>query len=63
MKSRTEYLRRENLKAVRAEVANFKRFRKLVDRWADATLSSPGSRHASDFIPTTPEPKYSPLLS
>ena len=38
MRSRTEYLRRENLKAVRVEVANFKRFRKLVDRWADAAL-------------------------
>ncbi len=38
MRSRTEYLRRENLKAVRAEVANFKRFRKLVDQWADAAL-------------------------
>lgn len=38
MKSRTEYLRRENLKAVRAEVANFKRFRKLVDRWTDTAL-------------------------
>ncbi len=38
MQSRTEYLRRENLKAVRAEVANFKRFRRLVDRWADAAL-------------------------
>ncbi len=36
MRSRTEYLRRENLKAVRTEVANFKRFRKLVDQWADA---------------------------
>ncbi len=38
MQSRTEYLRRENLKAVRMEVANFKRFRKLVDQWADAAL-------------------------
>ena len=38
MKSRTEYLRKENLTAVRAEVANFKRFRKLVDQWADAAL-------------------------
>jgi len=38
MKSRTEYLRRENLMAVRLEVANFKRFRKLVDQWADAAL-------------------------
>ena len=38
MKSRTEYLRKENLKAVRVETANFKRFRKLVDQWADAAL-------------------------
>ena len=38
MKSRTEYLRKENLTAVRADVANFKRFRKLVDQWADAAL-------------------------
>ncbi|MCX6876894.1 MAG: hypothetical protein NTW21_24235, partial [Verrucomicrobia bacterium] len=38
MKSRTEYLRKENLTAVRVEVANFKRFRKLVDQWADAAL-------------------------
>ena len=38
MKSRTEYLRQENLKAVRLEVANFKRFRKLVDQWTDAAL-------------------------
>lgn len=38
MKSRTEYLRRENLKAVRVEVANFRRFRKLVDQWTDTAL-------------------------
>jgi hypothetical protein len=38
MKCRTEYLRRENLKAARPEVANFKRCRKLVDQWADAAL-------------------------
>lgn len=38
MKSRTEYLRAENLMAVRQEVANFKRFRKLVDQWTDAAL-------------------------
>ena len=39
MKSRTEYLRRENLKAVRVEVAHFKRIRKLVDQLADAALT------------------------
>lgn len=38
MKSRSEYLRPENLAAVRRETANFKRFRKLMDRWVDLTL-------------------------
>jgi len=38
MKSRTEYLKPENLKAIRTEVANFKRFRKLVAQWTDAAL-------------------------
>lgn len=39
MKSRTEYLRPENLTAVRRETANFKRFRKLMDRWVDLALN------------------------
>jgi hypothetical protein len=34
----TECLRWENLAAVRREVPNFKRFRKLVDQWTDAAL-------------------------
>ena len=38
MKSRSEYLRPENLAAVRRETANFKRFRKLMDRWVDLAL-------------------------
>lgn len=38
MKSRTEYLRKENLAALRRETANFKRFRKLVDQWVDLAL-------------------------
>lgn len=38
MKSRTEYLRAENLKAVRKEVENFRKFRKLVDEWTDVAL-------------------------
>ena len=38
MKSRSEYLRPENLAAIRRETANFKRFRKLVDRWVDLAL-------------------------
>jgi len=38
MKSRSEYLRKENLAAVRKETANFRRFRKLVDQWVDLAL-------------------------
>lgn len=38
MKSRTEYIRPENLVAIRQETANFKRFRKLVDQWVDLAL-------------------------
>jgi hypothetical protein len=38
MKSRSEYLRPENLAAVRRETANFKRFRKLVAHWVDLAL-------------------------
>jgi hypothetical protein len=38
MKSRSEYLRPENLAAVKRETANFKRFRKLMDRWVDLAL-------------------------
>jgi hypothetical protein len=38
MKSRSEYLRPENLAALRKETANFKRFRKLMDRWIDLAL-------------------------
>ena len=38
MKSRSEYLRPENLDALRRETANFKRFRKLMDRWVDLAL-------------------------
>ena len=38
MKSRSEYLRPENLVAIRQETANFKRFRKLIDQWVDLAL-------------------------
>jgi len=38
MKSRSEYLKPENLAAIRRETANFKRFRKLVDRWVELAL-------------------------
>ena len=38
MKSRSEYVRPENLAAIRRETANYKRFRKLTERWVDLAL-------------------------
>lgn len=38
MKSRSEYLRKENLTAIRQETANFKRFKKLTEQWVDLAL-------------------------
>ena len=38
MKSRSEYVRPENLKALLRETAAFKRFRALVDTWVELAL-------------------------
>jgi len=38
MKSRTEYLRKENLSAIRRETINFKRFKELTELWVDLAL-------------------------
>jgi len=40
MQGRSEYVRPENLTALRRETANFKRFRKLVDRWVALSLAA-----------------------
>jgi len=40
MQSRSEYVRPENLAALRRETANFKRFRKLIDRWVELALAA-----------------------
>ena len=40
MRSRSEYVRPEHLAALRKETANFKRFRKLIDRWVDLALTA-----------------------
>jgi len=40
MRSRSEYVRSENVAALRKETANFKRFRKLIDRWVDLSLKA-----------------------
>ena len=37
-RSRSEYVRPEHLRAVRAELANFRKFRRLTERWVDLSL-------------------------
>jgi hypothetical protein len=38
MKSRTEYVRTEHVARLQAEVAEFKRWRALIEQWADLSL-------------------------
>ncbi len=38
MKSRSEYVRPENLATIRQETTNHKTFRKLIDQWVDLAL-------------------------
>jgi len=40
MRSRSEYVRPENVAALRKETVNFKRFRKLIDRWVGLALAA-----------------------
>ena len=40
MRSRSEYVRKENLSALRKETANFKRFKKLIHRWIELALKA-----------------------
>ena len=40
MRSRSEYVRPENLAALRKETANFRRFKTLVERWVSLALSA-----------------------
>jgi len=51
MKSRSEYVRPENLAALRRETAAYRRFRLLVERWVDASLKL--SRLRADRTRTT----------
>jgi hypothetical protein len=44
MRSHSEYVRPENLETLRQEVANFKKFRKLIDRWVDLALKASQTR-------------------
>ena len=38
MRSRSEYVRPENLATVRAETENFRKFSELIERWTDLSL-------------------------
>jgi hypothetical protein len=40
MRSRSEYVRPENLAALRKETVNFKRFKQLVARWSHLALAA-----------------------
>jgi len=50
MRSHTEYVRPENLEALRREVATFKRFRKLIDQWVDLALRTSQLRVRKDKL-------------
>ncbi len=39
-KKKSQFIRRENLKAVRAELATYKKFRKLTDQWIGLALQA-----------------------
>ena len=38
MKSRTEYVRRENVTEVRKQIATHKRFKRLIDQWINLSI-------------------------
>ncbi len=38
MKSRTEYITRDNLRAVRRQIANYQRFKALTAEWVDLSI-------------------------
>jgi len=38
MKSRTEYVRREWVTGIRRQIANHKRFKRLVEQWIDLSI-------------------------
>jgi hypothetical protein len=39
-KKKSQFIRRENLKAVRAELATYKKFRKLTDQWIGLAIQA-----------------------
>jgi hypothetical protein len=57
MRSRSEYVRRENLRALRRETANFKRFKQLISRWIELALKASQMRVRE----TAKSPHFTPL--
>jgi hypothetical protein len=47
MKSKTEYVRKEQLPRLKMETATFRRFKSLVQKWIDAALSLSRERNYS----------------
>lgn len=45
-RGRSEYVRAENLQALREETKTFRKFRKLIDQWIDLALKASRLRNA-----------------
>ena len=56
MRSRSEYVKKENLRALRKETANFKRFKKLINRWIELALKASRMRVREAAKPHHPAP-------
>ena len=56
MRSRSEYVKKENLRALRKETANFKRFKRLIDRWIELALKASRMRVREAAKPHHPAP-------
>ena len=63
MKSRTEYVRESQLSVVRQEIAEFRRYKKLIARWVElalrrSQLRSQQARHRANLGPRrAPNPR------
>ena len=56
MRSRSDYVKKENLRALRKETANFKRFKKLINRWIELALKASRMRVREAAKPHHPAP-------
>jgi hypothetical protein len=49
-RSHSEYVRKENLQALRQETKTYRRFRKLIDRWVELSIKASKLRSAEDRL-------------